>query len=137
MFACIFLEIISIICSEVLSWCVFFLIWCVIHSVCSVTTINDAFLCIAQRLIIVFVLSQLESGFISNDESKQKLIPIMTILLEELNATGKCTLPIGIINSHMLLFRYVWVWKMGLCCVIPPDLIKGVRRQQWYCHLGI
>lgn len=38
---------------------------------------------------------QLESGFISNEESKQKLLPIMSTLLEELNATGACTLPIG------------------------------------------
>lgn len=31
----------------------------------------------------------------STEESKQKLVPIMTILLEELNASGRCTLPIG------------------------------------------
>ncbi|KAM9182560.1 GATOR1 complex protein NPRL2 isoform 1-T1 [Mergus octosetaceus] len=42
---------------------------------------------------------QLESGFISNEESKQKLVPIMTILLEELNAKGKCTLPIDESNT--------------------------------------
>ncbi|XP_010559883.1 PREDICTED: nitrogen permease regulator 2-like protein isoform X1 [Haliaeetus leucocephalus] len=41
----------------------------------------------------------LESGFISNEESKQKLVPIMTILLEELNAKGKCTLPIDESNT--------------------------------------
>lgn len=45
---------------------------------------------------------QLESGFIFNEESKQKLLPIMFTLLEELNATGACTLPIGI-----LLFVYL------------------------------
>lgn len=44
---------------------------------------------------MTFCSLQLESGFISNEESKQKLVPIMTILLEELNAKGKCTLPIG------------------------------------------
>ena len=38
---------------------------------------------------------QLESSFVSTEESKQKLVPIMTILLEELNASGRCTLPIG------------------------------------------
>lgn len=38
---------------------------------------------------------QLESSFVSTEESKQKLVPIMAILLEELNATGRCTLPIG------------------------------------------
>lgn len=40
-------------------------------------------------------LLQLESSFVSTEESKQKLVPIMTILLEELNASGRCTLPIG------------------------------------------
>lgn len=40
---------------------------------------------------------QLESGFISNEESKQKLLPILSTLLEELNVTGACTLPIGYI----------------------------------------
>lgn len=39
--------------------------------------------------------TQLESSFVSTEESKQKLVPIMTILLEELNASGRCTLPIG------------------------------------------
>ncbi|KAK6321697.1 hypothetical protein J4Q44_G00086730 [Coregonus suidteri] len=41
----------------------------------------------------------LESGFISNEESKQKLLPIMSTLLEELNATGACTLPIDESNT--------------------------------------
>lgn len=35
---------------------------------------------------------QLESNPVSTEESKQKLVPIMTILLEELNASGRCTL---------------------------------------------
>lgn len=48
---------------------------------------------------MTFCSLQLESGFISNEESKQKLVPIMTILLEELNAKGKCTLPIGMARS--------------------------------------
>lgn len=42
---------------------------------------------------------QLESSFVSTEESKQKLVPIMTILLEELNASGRCTLPIGMTAS--------------------------------------
>ncbi|XP_032996504.1 GATOR complex protein NPRL2 isoform X3 [Lacerta agilis] len=50
---------------------------------------------IVKKLAGYLTTLELESGFISTDESKQKLIPIMTILLEELNATGKCTLPIG------------------------------------------
>lgn len=41
------------------------------------------------------VVLKLESGFISNEDSKQKLLPIMSTLLEELNAKGACTLPIG------------------------------------------
>lgn len=48
---------------------------------------------------------QLESGFISNEESKQKLLPIMSTLLEELNAKGACTLPIGII-FHLTFFSF-------------------------------
>lgn len=47
---------------------------------------------------------QLESGFIFNEESKQKLLPIMFTLLEELNATGACTLPIGMSISVNLVF---------------------------------
>nr|XP_014433872.1 GATOR complex protein NPRL2 [Pelodiscus sinensis] len=50
---------------------------------------------IVKKLAGYLTTLELESGFISNEESKQKLVPIMTILLEELNATGKCTLPIG------------------------------------------
>lgn len=48
---------------------------------------------------------QLESGFISKEESKQKLLPIMSTLLEELNASGACTLPIGtvVFNLQMVL----------------------------------
>ncbi|CAG07001.1 unnamed protein product, partial [Tetraodon nigroviridis] len=46
----------------------------------------------------------LESGFISNEESKQKLLPIMSTLLEELNADGACTLPIDESNTiHLKL----------------------------------
>uniref|UniRef100_A0A6I8N5Q6 NPR2 like, GATOR1 complex subunit n=1 Tax=Ornithorhynchus anatinus TaxID=9258 RepID=A0A6I8N5Q6_ORNAN len=50
---------------------------------------------IVKKLAGYLTTLELESSFISTEESKQKLIPIMTILLEELNATGKCTLPIG------------------------------------------
>uniref|UniRef100_A0A2K5DV45 NPR2 like, GATOR1 complex subunit n=1 Tax=Aotus nancymaae TaxID=37293 RepID=A0A2K5DV45_AOTNA len=39
------------------------------------------------------------SSFVSMEESKQKLVPIMTILLEELNASGRCTLPIDESNT--------------------------------------
>lgn len=56
-----------------------------------------------------FSVSQLESGFIFNEESKQKLLPIMFTLLEELNATGACTLPIGILLFVYLVFVQVWV----------------------------
>lgn len=55
-----------------------------------------------------FVVSQLESGFISKEESKQKLLPIMSTLLEELNATGACTLPIGTV-VFMLLFVFEFI----------------------------
>lgn len=49
-----------------------------------------------NSVLTLLSLYQLESGFISNEESKQKLLPIMSTLLEELNATGACTLPIGV-----------------------------------------
>lgn len=41
-------------------------------------------------------VQQLESGFISKEESKQKLLPILSTLMEELNVKGACTLPIGV-----------------------------------------
>lgn len=50
----------------------------------------------SEMILNVVIVLQLESGFIFNEESKQKLLPIMSTLLEELNATGACTLPIGI-----------------------------------------
>ena len=53
-------------------------------------------------LLFSLIYLQLESGFISNKESKEKLLPIMSTLLEELNATGACTLPIGIILSFTI-----------------------------------
>ncbi|RXM95665.1 Nitrogen permease regulator 2-like protein [Acipenser ruthenus] len=50
---------------------------------------------IVKKLSGYLTTLELESGFISNEESKQKLVPIMSTLLEELNAKGECTLPIG------------------------------------------
>uniref|UniRef100_A0A0A6YWX8 NPR2 like, GATOR1 complex subunit n=1 Tax=Mus musculus TaxID=10090 RepID=A0A0A6YWX8_MOUSE len=50
---------------------------------------------IVKKLAGYLTTLELESSFVSNEESKQKLVPIMTILLEELNASGRCTLPIG------------------------------------------
>lgn len=47
------------------------------------------------HLFFLCLVTQLESGFIFNEESKQKLLPIMSTLMEDLNATGACTLPIG------------------------------------------
>lgn len=62
---------------------------------------------------MIFWSLQLESGFISNEESKQKLVPIMTILLEELNAKGKCTLPIGTAAVSSLALQ--WGRQLGHC----------------------
>eukprot|EP00069_Balaena_mysticetus_P002210 bmy_15924T0 len=50
---------------------------------------------IVKKLAGYLTTLELESSFVSTEESKQKLVPIMTILLEELNASGRCTLPIG------------------------------------------
>ena len=61
-------------------------------------------------ILNVVIMLQLESGFIFNEESKQKLLPIMSTLLEELNATGACTLPIGILFYTLLcIFKFVSV----------------------------
>uniref|UniRef100_A0A3B3R757 NPR2 like, GATOR1 complex subunit n=1 Tax=Paramormyrops kingsleyae TaxID=1676925 RepID=A0A3B3R757_9TELE len=44
---------------------------------------------IVKKLSGYLTTLELESGFISNEESKQKLVPIMSTLLEELNAKGR------------------------------------------------
>ncbi|XP_074139437.1 GATOR1 complex protein NPRL2 isoform X3 [Sminthopsis crassicaudata] len=54
---------------------------------------------IVKKLAGYLTTLELESSFVSTEESKQKLVPIMTILLEELNATGRCTLPIDESNT--------------------------------------
>ncbi|KAK6473875.1 GATOR complex protein NPRL2 isoform X1 [Huso huso] len=54
---------------------------------------------IVKKLSGYLTTLELESGFISNEESKQKLVPIMSTLLEELNAKGECTLPIDESNT--------------------------------------
>lgn len=65
---------------------------------------------------------QLESGFIFNEESKQKLLPIMSTLLEELNATGACTLPIGI----SLCFTVCTPYSRCISCKQPPLSLKHI-----------
>ncbi|KAK6480784.1 GATOR complex protein NPRL2 isoform X1 [Huso huso] len=54
---------------------------------------------IVKKLSGYLTTLELETGFISNEESKQKLVPIMSTLLEELNAKGECTLPIDESNT--------------------------------------
>lgn len=54
---------------------------------------------IVKKLAGYLTTLELESSFVSTEESKQKLVPIMTILLEELNASGRCTLPIDESNT--------------------------------------
>lgn len=74
----------------------------------SITCSRDRFLRDDFLEIFCLVVLQLESGFISKEESKQKLLPIMSTLLEDLNATGACTLPIGII-WHLTGYKfYLW-----------------------------
>ncbi|XP_068107670.1 GATOR1 complex protein NPRL2 [Hyperolius riggenbachi] len=57
---------------------------------------------IVKKLAGYLKTLELESGFISNEESKQRLVPIMTYLLKELNANGECTLPIDESNTMHL-----------------------------------
>lgn len=69
---------------------------------------------------------QLESGFISKEESKQKLLPIMFTLLEELNATGACTLPIGTLYFAVCVpIIFFWEWGGGATLVFDIYLESG------------
>uniref|UniRef100_A0AAY5JWY7 NPR2 like, GATOR1 complex subunit n=1 Tax=Esox lucius TaxID=8010 RepID=A0AAY5JWY7_ESOLU len=67
--------------------------------VCDARTKTCALEPIVKKLSGYLTTLELESGFISNEESKQKLLPIMSTLLEELNATGASTLPIDESNT--------------------------------------
>uniref|UniRef100_A0A667WTT9 NPR2 like, GATOR1 complex subunit n=1 Tax=Myripristis murdjan TaxID=586833 RepID=A0A667WTT9_9TELE len=74
--------------------------------VCDAQTKTCALEPIVKKLSGYLTTLELESGFISNEESKQKLLPIMSTLLEELNATGACTLPIDESNTiHLKLIE--------------------------------
>lgn len=74
--------------------------------VCDAQTNTCALEPIVKKLSGYLTTLELESGFISNEESKQKLLPIMSTLLEELNATGACTLPIDESNTiHLKLIQ--------------------------------
>ncbi|GLD69372.1 nitrogen permease regulator 2-like protein [Lates japonicus] len=74
--------------------------------VCDAQTNTCALEPIVKKLSGYLTTLELESGFISNEESKQKLLPIMSTLLEELNATGACTLPIDDSNTiHLKLIQ--------------------------------
>ncbi|XP_061113573.1 GATOR complex protein NPRL2 isoform X1 [Conger conger] len=74
--------------------------------VCDAQTKTCALEPIVKKLSGYLTTLELESGFISNEESKQKLVPIMSTLLEELNAKGACTLPIDESNTiHLKLIE--------------------------------
>lgn len=74
--------------------------------VCDAQTNTCALEPIVKKLSGYLTTLELESGFISNEESKQKLLPIMSTLLEDLNATGACTLPIDESNTiHLKLIQ--------------------------------
>ncbi|XP_029946812.1 GATOR1 complex protein NPRL2 [Salarias fasciatus] len=61
---------------------------------------------IVKKLSGYLTTLELESGFISKEESKPKLLPILSTLLEDLNATGACTLPIDESNTiHLKLIQ--------------------------------
>ncbi|XP_067230113.1 GATOR complex protein NPRL2 isoform X6 [Chanodichthys erythropterus] len=74
--------------------------------VCDARTKTCALEPIVKKLSGYLTTLELESGFISNEESKQKLLPILSTLLEELNVTGACTLPIDYSNTiHLKLIE--------------------------------
>ncbi|KAG8436134.1 hypothetical protein GDO86_007297 [Hymenochirus boettgeri] len=61
---------------------------------------------IVKKLAGYLTTLELETGFISNEDSKQRLVPIMSILLEGLNSTGECSLPIDESNTmHLKLIE--------------------------------
>uniref|UniRef100_A0A8C5PZW4 NPR2 like, GATOR1 complex subunit n=1 Tax=Leptobrachium leishanense TaxID=445787 RepID=A0A8C5PZW4_9ANUR len=70
--------------------------------VCSAQAKTCALEPIVKKLAGYLTTLELESGFISNDDSKQRLVPIMSILLEGLNTTGECALPIDESNTMHL-----------------------------------
>ncbi|XP_063797438.1 GATOR1 complex protein NPRL2 isoform X1 [Pseudophryne corroboree] len=67
--------------------------------VCSAWVKTCALEPIVKKLAGYLKTLELESGFISNEDSKQRLVPIMSILLEGLNSTGECSLPIDESNT--------------------------------------
>uniref|UniRef100_A0A3Q3C481 NPR2 like, GATOR1 complex subunit n=1 Tax=Haplochromis burtoni TaxID=8153 RepID=A0A3Q3C481_HAPBU len=67
--------------------------------VCDARTNTCSLEPIVKKLSGYLTTLELESGFISKEESKKKLLPIMSTLLEDLNATGACTLPIDESNT--------------------------------------
>ncbi|KAL4655377.1 nitrogen permease regulator 2-like protein isoform X1 [Arapaima gigas] len=62
---------------------------------------------IVKKLSGYLTTLELESSFISNEESKQNLVPIMSTLLEDLNAKGACSLPIGEYESNTIHLKLI------------------------------
>ncbi|KAI7807729.1 putative nitrogen permease regulator 2-like protein [Triplophysa rosa] len=74
--------------------------------VCDARTKTCALEPIVKKLSGYLTTLELESGFISKEESKQKLLPILSTLMEELNVKGACTLPIDDSNTiHLKLIK--------------------------------
>ncbi|XP_067230111.1 GATOR complex protein NPRL2 isoform X4 [Chanodichthys erythropterus] len=90
--------------------------------VCDARTKTCALEPIVKKLSGYLTTLELESGFISNEESKQKLLPILSTLLEELNVTGACTLPIGYICIFNLTIS-LSVILAAFIITLSPSLI--------------
>ncbi|XP_056605693.1 GATOR complex protein NPRL2 [Triplophysa dalaica] len=74
--------------------------------VCDARTKTCALEPIVKKLSGYLTTLELESGFISKEESKQKLLPILSTLMEKLNVKGACTLPIDDSNTiHLKLIK--------------------------------
>ncbi|XP_065109345.1 GATOR1 complex protein NPRL2 isoform X1 [Paramisgurnus dabryanus] len=74
--------------------------------VCDARTNTCALEPIVKKLSGYLTTLELESGFISNEESKQKLLPILSTLMGELNVKRACTLPIDDSNTiHLKLIK--------------------------------
>ncbi|KAA0713155.1 GATOR complex protein NPRL2 [Triplophysa tibetana] len=74
--------------------------------VCDARTKTCALEPLVKKLSGYLTTLELESGFISKEESKQKLLPILSTLMEKLNVKGACTLPIDDSNTiHLKVIK--------------------------------
>uniref|UniRef100_UPI00358EAD07 GATOR1 complex protein NPRL2 isoform X1 n=1 Tax=Myxine glutinosa TaxID=7769 RepID=UPI00358EAD07 len=73
--------------------------------VCDAKTKTCSLEPVVKKLAGYLTTLELENGFVSNESSKQQLPKLMEVLLEEINESGKCTLPID--NSNTINLKVI------------------------------